>query len=110
MVRSRESAVADDAYPLMVMTLTAPEEHVVVVVGEADVSTAGHLRDQIVAALAARPAAMRVQLDGLDFCDSRGLEALYDAARAAVEAGVPFSFEGASPQLAWLQRTFPPAG
>lgn len=104
---ARDRAVPDDAYPLMVMALTAPEEHVLVVVGEADISTADHLRDQIVAALAARPAAVRVQLDGLDFCDSRGLAALHDAARAADAAGVPMTFHGASPQLAWLQRTFP---
>lgn len=53
---------------LLVMPLRAAEEHVLVVVGEADISTADHLRDYLIHALAGRPPALRVELGGLEFC------------------------------------------
>lgn len=94
---------------LLVMPMRAAGRHVLVVVGEADSSTADQLRAELVAALAARPPSVLVELSGLDFCDLAGLDALHDCARAAADAGVTLAFRGMSPQLAWLHRTFPPA-
>ena len=93
---------------LMVMALRAAEQHVLVVVGEADLHTAGQLRDHLIDALGAQPPSVRVELAGLEFCDLAGLDALHDAARAAHAAGIALTFRGMSPQLSWLHRTFPP--
>lgn len=94
---------------LLVMPLRAAEEHVLVVVGEADVSTAAGLREQLLAAITVRPPGLRVELGSLDFCDLHGLDALHDAAAAAHDAGVPLTLSGMSTQLSWLHQTFPPA-
>lgn len=89
------------------MPLRAAEEHVLVVVGEADISTADQLRENLVAALADWPPALRVELGALEFCDLPGLDALQDAASAAAKAGVQLTFSGMLPQLAWLHQRFP---
>ena len=95
---------------LMVMALRAAEQHVLVVIGEADLHTAGQLRRQLIDALWAEPPSLLVELGALGFCDLAGLDALHDAARAAQDAGVTLTFRGMSPQLTWLHRTFPPRG
>ena len=92
---------------LRVMPLRVEEQHVLIVVGEADLDTADQLRDQLTDALAGRPPALRVELRSLDFCDLSGLDALHDAARTAARAGVYLTFSGVSAQLAWMHRTFP---
>ncbi len=79
-----------------------------VVVGEADLNTAGQLGARLIDALGAEPTSLVVELGALDFCDLSGLDALHDAARTASEAGVSLTFRGMSPQLAWLHATFPP--
>ena len=94
---------------LRVMPLRVAEQHVLIVVGEADLDTADQLRDQLTDALAGRPPALRVELRSLDFCDLSGLDALHDAARTAALAGVYLTFSGVSAQLAWMHRTFPPS-
>lgn len=93
---------------LMVMPLRAAEQHVLVVLGEADLSTADQLRGELIGALGVRPPALLVELGALQFCDLSGLDALHDAARAAAYAGVSMTFRGMSPMLEWLDRTFPP--
>ncbi len=50
---------------------------------------------------------MLVELGALTFCDSAGVDALRDIARAAEVAGVALVFRGQSEQLQWLQRTVP---
>lgn len=92
---------------LLVMRLRAAEQHVLVVVGQADLATAVQLRDDLTNALAEQPPSLLVDLAGLDFCDLSGLAALHDAARQAHAAGVQLTFRGMSAQLAWLHRTFP---
>ena len=92
---------------LMVMTLRAAEQHVLVVVGEADLHTADQLRAQIIGSLPEPPLSVLVELAGLDFCDLLGLDALHDAARAARAAGVALTFRGMSRQLSWLDHAFP---
>ena len=93
---------------LLVMRLRAAEQHVLVVVGQADLATAEQLRDDLTDALAGQPPCLLVDLAGLDFCDLSGLDALHDAARRAHAAGIELTFRGMSTQLAWLHRTFPP--
>lgn len=85
---------------LLVIPLRAAEEQVLVVVGEADISTADQLRDHLTDALAGQPPALRAELGGLEFCDLLGLDALHDAARAAAAAGVHLTLSGMSAQLA----------
>ena len=90
------------------MRLRAAQQHVLVVVGQADLATAEQLRDDLTDALAGQPPCLLVDLAGLDFCDLSGLDALHDAAQQAHAAGVQLTFRGMSTQLAWLHRTFPP--
>ena len=90
------------------MRLRAAQQHVLVVVGQADLASAEQLRDDLTDALAGQPPCLLVDLAGLDFCDLSGLDALHDAARRAHAAGVELTFRGMSAQLAWLHRTFPP--
>ncbi len=92
---------------LTVMVLRAAEQHVLVVVGEADLHTAGQLRAQLIEMIRAEPPSVLVELGALEFCDLSGLDALHDAARAAHDAGVALTFRGMSPQLSWLHATFP---
>ena len=103
-------SVPSVAARLLVMPLRAAEEHVLVVVGDADMSTADQLRDHLIHALAGQPPALRVELGGLEFCDVPGLDALQDAEYAAAAAGVRLTFSGMSTQLAWLHHTVPRAG
>ena len=95
---------------LLVMRLVAAEQHVLVVLGEADLHTARPLRDQLVEMLPGPPLSVLVELAGLEFCDLAGLDALHDACRAAQHAGVTLTFRGMSERLSWLHRTFPPRG
>ena len=97
----------DKTSTLMVMPMRAAEQHVLVVVGEADMHTAEQLRTQLIGALGAEPPSVLVELGALDFCDLQGLDALHDAARAAHNAGIALTFRGMSRQLSWLHRTFP---
>ena len=100
--------VQGSASGLMVMALRAAEQHVLVVVGEADLHTAEHLRSRLIELLPVRPPTVLVELGALSFCDLAGLDALHDAARAAHRLGVSMTFRGMSSHLSWLDRTFPP--
>lgn len=104
---SRPAAVAIRELPLRVVPLPGGPELVVLVAGEADLSTYQSLRDQLVSASAGGPTAVIVDVSGLVFCDLNGLDALLDAACISSGAGVPMTFQGMSPRLSWLYRTFP---
>ena len=105
---ARADSVRDVPDPgLAVLALQAAEQDVLVVVGEADIATAQHLYDQVVQLLPTPPRAVLVELGALTFCDSAGVDALRDIARAAEVAGVVLVFRGQSEQLQWLQRTVP---
>ena len=78
-----------------------------VVLGEADLATAGQLRHALLEAVASTPVAVVVDLAGLEFCDLPGLDALHDGLDAAQAARVPMTVRGMSAQVAWLHRTFP---
>lgn len=96
-----------DEQALAVLTLRAAEQDVLVVVGEADMSTAPALHDRLVQLLAGQRRPVVVELGALVFCDLDGLAALRGAARVAEAAGCTLTFRGQSAQLRWLERTFP---
>ena len=79
---------ADQDAGLAVLPRRAEDEDVLVVVGEADLSTAQLLYDELVQSLPAPPRTAVVELGALGFCDLRGLDALRAAAAAARTAGV----------------------
>ena len=100
----------DGRVVLTVLSLPAAEQDVLVVVGEADLATAGQLREDLLRAVAAAGRPVTVELGALQFCDLCGLRALQDVALAAEDDAVELAFRGMSEQLGWLSRTFPPAG
>jgi anti-sigma B factor antagonist len=59
----------------------------VVAAGEIDMSTAGQMRDSLVAAWNEHPSAVVVDLAAVTFMDSSGIAALVEARNRAVEAG-----------------------
>ena len=78
-----------------------------VVTGEADLSTAQALREDLGAALTRRPCSVALEISGLTYCDLAGLDALNDFCAEASVAGVPPVVQGMSPRLAWMQAMFP---
>ena len=80
---------------------------VLVVLGEADLSTAGQLRDELLAAFAFTPASIVVDVSGLTFCGLAGLDALNDVVAAADAFCIPLELRGMSRQLSWMHRRFP---
>lgn len=102
------AASADPPAVLLVCPIAGGAETVVALVGEADISTAGQLRDQFAEMLATRPRSLLVDVSSLDFCDLSGLDALGEAASAATAAGLGMTLQGCSPQLSWLLDTFAP--
>jgi len=61
---------------------------VLVVTGDVDASSAPQLRSELVAAMEDVPAALRIDLAGVEFLDSLGLSVLVAAQRRADELGV----------------------
>lgn len=95
---------------MVLIPMRSEREHVLVVVGEADMQTAPALRATIIGMLKARPPVLLVELAALDFCDLHGLDALHDATRTAAAIGVSLTLHGMSPQLTWLLAAYPAAG
>ena len=92
---------------LLVIAVRTLGHEVAVVVGEADVHTAGQLRHQLLELLPALPCELLVDLGALDFCDLSGMDALRDVEQAARARGVRLTYRGVSPRLAWLSQRFP---
>jgi len=59
------------------------------VTGELDLATAPPLLDRVRAATADQPAAIVLDLAGVFFCDSSGINALIDAQSYAAARGIP---------------------
>ena len=95
---------------MVLIPMRSEREHVLVVVGEADMQTAPAPRATIIGMLKARPPVLLVELAALDFCDLYGLDALHDATRTAAAIGVSLTLHGMSPQLTWLLAAYPAAG
>lgn len=67
--------------------------------GEIDVRTVDAVRAELAAAVAARPAAIVVDLAGLTFVDSTGLGALVSGFQRARRAGVTFRLANPQPAV-----------
>jgi anti-sigma B factor antagonist len=67
------------------------------ITGELDMATAGEVEERVVGALTGAPTPERVVLDlaGLTFCDSSGIDVLLTVRSAAERAGVDLRVTGA---------------
>jgi STAS domain len=97
----------DDAQRLRVFPFPAGPQVVLVVTGEADISNARALRDQLIEASVSGSPPLIIDLVDLEFCDLNGLDAMREAAAIAATAGVDMTFRGMSRRLRWLDGTFP---
>lgn len=80
------------------------------VMGEADLCTAWQLQAELADVVSRHPATVVVDLGGLSFCDSHGLDALHEVLARARTARVRMSWQAASPLLQWMHAVFPPGG
>jgi hypothetical protein len=97
----------DDPKQLRVFPFGVGLQTVMVVSGEADISNARALRDQLIEASVSGSPPLVVDLVELEFCDLFGLDAMREAAAIAETAGVGMTFRGMSRRLRWLDGTFP---
>ena len=97
----------EDPKALRVFPLEAGQQTVMVVSGEADISNARALRDQLIEASVSGSPPLVVDVVDLEFCDLFGLDAMREAAAIAETAGVGMTFRGMSRRLRWLDGTFP---
>jgi anti-anti-sigma regulatory factor len=97
----------EDPKALRVFPLEAGQQTVMVVSGEADISNARALRDQLIEASVSGSPLLVVDVVDLGFCDLFGLDAMREAAAIAETAGVGMTFRGMSRRLRWLDGTFP---
>ncbi|EOD68989.1 STAS domain-containing protein [Amycolatopsis vancoresmycina] len=97
----------DDPAPVLTVHLrTVPEAAVVAAEGDLDLGTAPVLRSGARAALAGEPGALIVDLGGVTFCGSAGLQVIAEVVAAAEAAGLPFAVVAAGrPVLRALQIT-----
>jgi anti-anti-sigma regulatory factor len=97
----------DETLQLRVFPFPDGSQVVLVVTGEADISNARALRDQLIEASVSGSPPLVVDLVDLQFCDLNGLDAMREAAAIAETAGVGMTFRGMSRRLRWLDGTFP---
>jgi len=106
-------ADSPDPFPaswVVVRSAVRGPELVLQVFGEADLTSAGQLRTDLLAELGAAPAGtftLSLDLAGLGFCDLAGLDALHALLSVARSQHVRVQLSGMSPQLSWLHRNFP---
>jgi anti-sigma B factor antagonist len=80
-----------DERTLTVRVRTTPEAVVVAAAGDLDLGSAPVLRARAKAVLDDRPGALIVDLDGIGFCGSAGLQVLAELAAATTAGGVPLA-------------------
>lgn len=95
------SSAAGPAGPLLVLPFPDGERVVVLLSGEADLSTAAVLREELERSLAFRAPSLVIDARELTFCDLSGLDALHDAVDVAEQSGVTVTLRP-SAQLRWL--------
>lgn len=76
---------------LSVRVRTVPEAVVVAASGDLDLGSAPVLRERARAVLDDRPAALIVDLDGIGFCGSAGLQVLAELVAETADGGVPLA-------------------
>lgn len=79
-------------------------ELVVTVWGEVDLASAASLRDALLGAVARAGSAVVIELGGVEYLDSTGVHALYDAIAAADAAHKHLRAEGARPNVMRVLR------
>jgi anti-sigma B factor antagonist len=79
---------------LKVTTWSQGDHTVVAVSGEIDLYTAPRLQSELMAALRDHPARLIVDLSGVGFCDSTGINVLLAAHRQAQDHGGEFQLAG----------------
>jgi anti-sigma B factor antagonist len=79
---------------LKVTTRSQGDHTVVSVLGEIDLYTAPRLQSELMNALGASPARLIVDMSGVDFCDSTGINVLLAAHRHAREHGAELQLAG----------------
>jgi anti-anti-sigma factor len=84
-------AADDRPPPLAVRVSTVPGAAIVAAAGDLDMGTAPTLRTHARHALDGRPDAFIVDLDGITFCGSAGLQVLAELAHTAAAANLPFA-------------------
>ncbi|WP_370961870.1 STAS domain-containing protein [Amycolatopsis sp. cg9] len=82
----------EDSLPVLTVRVrTVPEAVVVAAQGDLDLGSAPVLRARAGAALDGQPEALVVDLGGIDFCGSAGLQVIAELVAATAAAGVPFA-------------------
>ncbi|WP_290060289.1 STAS domain-containing protein [Amycolatopsis solani] len=82
----------EESSPLLAVRVrSVPEAVVVEAAGELDLASAPVLRARAGAALEERPEALVVDLGGIGFCGSAGLQVIAELVAAATAADVPFA-------------------
>lgn len=95
--------------PLRVESATTERNELVVrVSGELDLLTHGTLRSALDSLPAERADVVRIQLGGLEFCDSRGLRMLVSFVQAGRQTGHAVVIEEPSPIVRKLMTLFAP--
>lgn len=79
---------------LKVTTRSQGDHTVVSVLGEIDLYTAPRLQSELMNALGSSPARLIVDMSGVDFCDSTGINVLLAAHRQAREHGGELQLAG----------------
>lgn len=95
-----------DGCGIVVMPFPDGARTIVVIAGEADVSTASSLQHGVIGTLAYGGRHLVLDLTDLDFCDLHGVDALSAAMSEAEGRGMAVSMRGQSPQVARLLRTY----
>jgi anti-anti-sigma factor len=99
--------VPDDPVPALTVRIrTVPEAVVIAADGDLDLGSAPMLRAGVRAALAGEPGALIVDLGGVTFCGSAGLQVLAEVVAAAEAGRLPFAVVAAGrPVLRSLEVT-----
>ena len=75
---------------------------VLVLAGEAGVTTSSQLKDQLSGAVNQAPQQLVIDVSDVAFVDLSGLDVLYEAVREAVALGARVDVRGLSPLVWWL--------
>jgi anti-sigma B factor antagonist len=90
---------------LVVLPFLDGPRTVVVVAGDADMTSAARLQEQLIRTLGHGTRALVVDLSDLGVCDLQGAGALSTAVQVAQACGVAVSLRGEPPDVAQLLRT-----
>ena len=85
--------------PLVVSVVAEPGGPTVVVAGELDLATVDLLVDTASAQIQGGPARLTIDLTGVSFCDSAGINGLVKIRNASAAAGWTFRMINLSPEL-----------